>query len=97
MYSATATAFLPGAKRAGTPCLVAAAISKLAPGSFLRQATTFNLFALARTAAVIFSNSTMPTSISLNFSINSASLNLTPVKPKPPCSTSNPLLIRRLT
>ena len=97
MYSATATAFLPGANRAGIPRLVAAAISKLAPGSFLRQATTFKLLALSSTASVIFSNSTIATSIFLNFSINSASVNLTPVKPKPPCSTSNPLLINRST
>ena len=95
MYSATATAFRPGVKRTGTPCFVAAAISVLAPGSFLRQAIIFKDLLAEITSWVIFSNSIIATSTSLNFSINSVWLNLTPVMPKPPCSTLKPLLVSR--
>ena len=72
VYSATATAFRPGVKRTGILAFVAAAISVLAPGSFLRQAIIFKDLLAEITSWVIFSNSIIATSISWNFSINSA-------------------------
>ncbi|CAB4551789.1 unannotated protein [freshwater metagenome] len=70
VYSATATAFLPGVNKTGIFNFDAATISVLAAGSFRRHAIIFKPEPLSKIFSVIFSNSIIATSISLNFAIN---------------------------
>ena len=96
MYSATATAFLPGVNKTGIFLAVAAAISVLAAGSFRQAAIIFKLFAELITSFVILSNSMMATSTSANLLIKESLSIFTPVMAKPPCSTLKPAAVNRL-
>ena len=72
MYSATATAFLPGVNNTGIFLAVAASISVFAAGSFLQAAIILKLLAELITSSDILSNSMIATSTSDNLLINAS-------------------------